>query len=86
MGTRRKFGNLTNFLLEVEILVFTNIQAIFTLACLQFYDNGHLMGNYSIFNLYYMFDFNFTILMFSPTHHTYMKQSSEKEMHFNAVT
>ena len=44
----RKWGDLPNFLMEVEFLVFTNIQAISTLVSLQFYDNGFLMCNYSI--------------------------------------
>ena len=42
------WGNLPNFLLEVELLVFTNIQAISTLVCLMLGDNGFLMCNYSI--------------------------------------
>ena len=47
-----KWGNLPNFLLEVEILVFTNIQAISKLICLQLDDNALLMMcNYLIFNL-----------------------------------
>ena len=33
-------GNLQNFLLEVEILVFSNIQAISALVCLQLDDIG----------------------------------------------
>ena len=39
---------LPNFLLEVELLVFTNIQAISTLIYLLLYDNGSLMCNYTI--------------------------------------
>ena len=38
-GTEGKWGNIPNHLLEVEIAVFTNIQAISTLVCLQLDDN-----------------------------------------------
>ena len=44
-----KWGNLPNFLFEVEFQVYTNIQAISTLVCLLFDDNGFVMCNYSIF-------------------------------------
>ena len=37
-----------HFLLEVELLVFINIQAISTLQCLLLDDNGFLVCNYSI--------------------------------------
>ena len=50
---QEKWGNLPNFLLEVEILVFTNIQAISELVSLQLDDNWFLMCNYAIFNLQY---------------------------------
>ena len=64
MGGGGKWGTLRNFFLEVEILVFTNIQAISTLVNLLLDDNGFLMCIYSIFNLLYMFDFNFPTLHF----------------------
>ena len=44
----KKWGDLPHFLLEVELLVFTNIQAISTLVCLLLDDNGFLICNYSI--------------------------------------
>ena len=45
-----KWGNLPNFLFEVEFQVYANIQAISTLVCLLilFDDNGFEMCNYSI--------------------------------------
>ena len=51
-GGMGKWGNLPNFLFEVEFQVYTNIQAISTLLCLLFDDNGFVMCkcNYSIFN------------------------------------
>ena len=48
-GGLGKCGNLHNFLFEVELQVYTNIQAISTLVCLLFDDNGFVMCNYSKF-------------------------------------
>ena len=48
-GGLGKWRNLPNFLFEVEFQVYTNIQAISTLVCLLFDDNGVAMCNYSIF-------------------------------------
>ena len=45
---RGKWGNLPNFLQEVELLVFNNIQGISTLVCLLLDDNWFLKCNYSI--------------------------------------
>ena len=45
---RGKWGNLPNFLLEVELQVISNIPAISTLVWLLWDDNGFLMCNYSI--------------------------------------
>ena len=47
---RGKVGEPSKFLLEVELLVFTNIQAITTLVCHLLDDNRfiQLMCNYSI--------------------------------------
>ena len=44
-----EMGNLHNCLLELILLVFTNIQAISTLVCLRLDDNGFAICNYSIF-------------------------------------
>ena len=44
-----KSANLPNFLFEVQYQVYTNIQAISTLVCLLFDDNGFVMCHYSIF-------------------------------------
>ena len=43
------WGNLPNFLFEMEFQVYTNIQAISTLVLLIFDDNGLVMYNYSFF-------------------------------------
>ena len=43
-----KWVNLPNILFEVEFQVYTSIQAIYTLVCLLFDDNGFVMCNYSI--------------------------------------
>ena len=45
-GGLMKWGNLPNLLFEVEFQVYTNIQAISTLVCLLFDDNGFVMCNY----------------------------------------
>ena len=41
-----KGGNLSDFLFEVELQVYTNIQAISVLVYFLFDDNGFMMCNY----------------------------------------
>ena len=48
-GVPGEMGSLLNFLFEVEFQVYTNFQAISTLVCLLFDDNGFVMCNYSFF-------------------------------------
>ena len=44
-----KWGNLSNYVFEVEFQVYSNIQVITTLECLLLDDNVLVMCNYSIF-------------------------------------
>ena len=48
-GGLGKWGNLLNFLFEMEFQVYTNIQAISTPVCHLFDDNRLVICNYSIF-------------------------------------
>ena len=48
-GGQWKWGTLPNFLFEVELQVYTNIQSISTLVCLLFDANGFVMCNYYFF-------------------------------------
>ena len=45
-GGMWKWWNLPNFLFEMEFQVYTNIQAISTLVCLLFDENGFVMCNH----------------------------------------